>query len=164
MANGSGGSVQGYMESLRRSRAYPDDPYKHAYSLLDTDDEDIRLQFQKIVEKHVLLANISDDRMLRLYQNDVIILCQMLDMARREPQFANFFMKTYYGWRGELALTRAKEGMERKLQATPGGYQPKRDISGYGADLPQFQEQMQEEKNIFKKILGGNKLKQQARG
>jgi len=155
--------VRGYMESLKRSHIYPDDPYKHAYSMIDNDDDGSLVTFNKLVEKRVLLANISDDRMLRLYQNDVILLCQMLDMARREPQLQNFFLKTYYGWVGELALTRAKDGMERKLQATPGGFQPRSDMGGYGANMPQFQEQEKEETNFFKKIFKGNKLRQAAR-
>jgi len=157
-------NVKTYMEGLRRSRVYPDDPFKHSYSLIDTDDSEEIGKFYKIVEKHVLLASISEDRMLRLYQNDVILLCQMLDMARREPQLQNFFLKTYYGWRGELMLTRAKDGLERKLQATAGGYQPKGNMQGYGTDMPQFQQQEKEETNIFKKLFKGNKQRQQQQG
>jgi hypothetical protein len=154
--------INKYMDTLRKARVYPDDPFKHAYSLIDTDD-DVIVTFSKLVEKRILLANISDDRMLRFYQNDVILLCQFLDMARREPSLENFFLKTYYGWVGELALTRTKDGMERKLQATAGGYAPRSDMAGYGAQMPQFQAggMEKEETNLFKKLFSGNKLRQQ---
>lgn len=156
--------INRYMNTLRKARVYPDDPFKHAFSLIDTEDDEGLVTFSRLVEKRILLANISDDRMLRFYQNDVILLCQFLDMARREPNLQNFFLKTYYGWVGELALTRTKEGMERKLQATAGGYAPRSDMAGYGAQMPQFQQVEKEETNFFKKIFKGNKIRQAQQG
>ncbi len=146
--------ISDYVRTTMKNRLLPDDPYKHQYALLDSDEEDIT-EFNKIAEKRILLANISDDKMMRFYQNDLILLCQMLDMAKREPQLRNFFLKTYYGWVGELSLTRAKDGLERRLQATAGGYNPKENLGGYGSNL--WPAENKDEKNFFQKIFNRDK-------
>ena len=147
--------IASYLRSTMKNRILPDDPFKHAYAILESDDDEIH-EFSKLAEKRVLLANISDDKMLRLYQNDMILLCQLFDMSRREDQLRSFFLKTYYGWIGELSLTRAKDGLERRLQASAGGYQPKDMMGGYGTGLMQSQE-TNEEQNFFQKVFNRDK-------
>jgi len=145
-----------YLEQNRKGKTLPDDPFKHATNLMENEQENVA-KFTELVDKKILLANISEDRMMRLYQNDIVLLTELFDMAQREPQLKNFFCKIYYGWTGELSLTRTKDGTERKLQAVPGGsYAPKEQLSGYGMNLPQFTEQ-EDEKNILAKIFQRNK-------
>jgi hypothetical protein len=149
-----------YMRAVNRARAYPNNAFEHAASLIDVEDEGI-VVFAKIVDKQTLLSNISDNHMLRLYQNDVNLLGQMIDMGLREPQLQGFVNQTYYTWRAELSLTRTKEGAERGYQAVPGGYQPNPDVySGYGSIQPGEQK---DNGNIFKQIASvvkGRKVKQ----
>jgi hypothetical protein len=85
-------------------------------------------------------------------------------MTLREPQLYNLFKQLYYGWKGEIAITRTKDGLERKLQATAGkGYAPRNDMVGYGDMLADLDRQ---EQSLFEKLTnrfnqGGNNQQQQ---
>jgi hypothetical protein len=95
--------------------------------------------------------------MLKLYQNDATLLVHFFDMARRDPAFRPLFLMLYYQWKSELALTRVKDGTERKLQASVSGYRPHQALTGFGEELD-FEEE-DEEKAFFEKIFkrGGKK-------
>lgn len=126
------------MRDARKSRYIPKDPFSHASSLLDTSDEDEVAGFSALVRGEAMLANIGDDRMMRLYQNDAIILTHLFQMAQQMPELRQMFATLYFGWKAELCLTRAKNGAERKLQAGVGtNYVPQETLIGYGGDFPQ---------------------------
>jgi hypothetical protein len=82
-----------------------------------------------------MLGTVSDDTLLRLYQNDAIILTSLFDMARREPSLRMVFNVIYYGWQGELSLTRTKSGIERRMNASLGALVPDPNFVGFGNDL-----------------------------
>jgi len=142
------------MTNLAAGKERPHDPYGHAAGLIEDDLEDIRV-FSQLCSKQVMLANISDDKLLRLYQNDMILLTNLFDMARREPQLQPFFFVTYYGWLGELKITRAKDGFERWAQANVAAtsIQPKGQIQGYGSDQQQQGQGQQESTNVIQKLF-----------
>ena len=144
--------MQDYFDDVRRGKQYPQDPFQHASSLTDTEQDKSfdKHAFSRLIGKQILLSNIGDDRLMRLLQNDVILLTSLYEIARREEEMQSVFFTLYYGWRGELLLTRAKDGAERKLQGTVGtGYSPNEKLSGY-----EMEEEEQENflKQAFSKV------------
>lgn len=123
-----------YANVISKGKYIPKDPFAHATMLIDADTDEVK-KFNQLLERQILLANINDDKMLRLYQNDIRILTSLFSIVCREPKIEKFFFEQYYSWKGELALTRTKDGLERKMQANVGGgYQPD-NLSGFGEDI-----------------------------
>lgn len=131
----------------------PKDEYGHGVYMIKPDKEDVNT-FQQILQKQILLANIGDDTMLRYYQNDIVNLTSLFGMQKRDPSLRQLFLELYYGWLNELGLTRTKDGMERKMQASVGKYNLQEILKGYGIDLPHLQGQQEDELNQLAKLLG----------
>lgn len=145
--------LKDYFNELNKGYILPKDPYSHSFMLIESgEDEDIRT-FARIVDRQILLANISDDRMLKLYQNDVNFLVELFDIARRDAAIASVFLMLYYQWKGELALTRVKDGTERKLQASVSGYKPDQALGGFGEEFKKHFEEENEEKALLSKLF-----------
>ena len=139
-----------FVSAVQGGKIIPKDAFSHAFTLVDISAQDDVRTFSAILEKHILLANLGDDRKIRLYQNDIILLTNLFDMTIREPALYNLFKQLYYGWKGEIAITRTKDGLERKLQATAGkGYAPRNDMVGYGDMLRDLEEK---ESSLFEKL------------
>ena len=142
--------MRDFVGAIQGGKIIPKDAFSHAFTLVDISAVDDVRTFSAILEKHILLANLGDDRKIRLYQNDIILLTNLFDMTIREPQLYNLFKQLYYGWKGEIAITRTKDGLERKLQATAGkGYAPRNDMVGYGDMLADLDRQ---EQSLFEKL------------
>jgi hypothetical protein len=155
------GDLQGFASALQGGKIIPKDAFAHAFTMMDySTSEEVRL-FSNILEKHILLANLGNDK-IRLYQNDIVLLTHLFDMVQRESGLYGLFKQLYYGWKGELAITRAKDGKERLLQATAGkGYQARDAPLGYSDLIAELDRQ---EQNIFQKFAekfsGGNRQPQ----
>ena len=142
--------VKDFVGAMQGGKIVPQNAFSHAFTLVDISTQDDVKNFSAILEKHILLANIGDDRKIRLYQNDIILLTNLFDMAIREPALLTLFKQLYFGWKGEIAITRTKDGLERKLQATAGkGYAPRNDMVGYGDMLADLDRQ---EASLFEKL------------
>lgn len=142
--------VQEFIGAMQGGKIVPQNAFSHAFTLVDISSQDDVKNFSAILEKHILLANIGDDRKIRLYQNDIILLTNLFDMTTREPALLTLFKQLYFGWKGEIAITRTKDGLERKLQATAGkGYAPRNDMVGYGDMLADLDRQ---EASLFEKL------------
>lgn len=144
------GSLQEYGRRIKDGGYNPKDPFSHAKYLLEEQDDivfDGRFQpkFHKLVGKMQMLGTVSDDTLLRLYQNDAIILTSLFDMARREPALRMVFNVIYYGWQGELSLTRTKSGIERRMNASLGAMLPDPNFVGFGEGLQMPEEEMQQD-------------------
>ena len=154
--------MRDFVSAVQGGKVIPKDAFSHAFTLVDISAQDDIRTFSSILEKHILLANLGDDRKIRLYQNDIVLLTNLFDMALREPALVSLFKQLYFGWKGEIAITRTKDGLERKLQATAGkGYAPRNDMVGYGDMLAQLDNQ---EASLFEKLtarFGGNQQQQQ---
>ena len=132
----------------------PKDPFALAFGLIDTDDEGVR-NASGIVDKNTLLSFVNKDELLRLYQNDVHILNALYTLSTHDDELKEVFNQLYYSWRGELGLTRTKDGIERYLQGSvsaAGTTTNPADIQGYGSGLPQYQPSMG---GVDGKELGG---------
>jgi hypothetical protein len=149
-----------YFNEMRKTQVYPKTEFEHAYSMLDTSHEEEMQEFSQIVEKQVLLATISDDALMRLIQNDIHLLTNMFDMAMREDEFKEVLRVCYFAWRGELMITRTKDGTERKLQgAVQPSYHPSQSIGGYS--MPQQEDQR--EVDAINRLLRRKKNNQETR-
>ena len=150
--------MQTYIRKTEQGKPLPNDPYKHGAYLLES-DKDVIEDFYQLINKDVLLANISDNKLMALYQIDINLLMDMFGLALIDKDMVDVFSIRYYGWLGELAITRTKDGAERKLQATIGqtAYRPAEGMTGYGLNQPQ-PEQEGQRVNIIKKLFnrGGN--------
>lgn len=157
-------AVAQYTAQMAKTHPYPRDQFEHGAFLIDTEDRsefaDKMGKFSVLVDKNILLSNISNDTLMRYYQNDIILLTHLFSMALREEALQPVFQVLYYGWKHELALTRTKGGAERKHQAQIGtNYNPKESLLGYGSGLnfPQQNQQNSEEGNFFTKIFNRKK-------
>lgn len=126
-------SLQNYVDKMKQTPPTPKDAYSHATFLISTEQDKIA-EFHQILNKEVMLATISNDQLLKYYQRDITLLVDMFAMALRDPDMAEVFRVRYYGWLGELGITRTKDGLERKLQASIGqsGYAPRENMLGLG--------------------------------
>lgn len=167
------GNAMDYLSSVGKNRTNPRDAFTHGKYLLENEedlfkDADQTTRFSRLLSKMVLLANISDDHLMRYYQNDIIILIMAYDAARREKTFRPVFNVMYHGWVAELSMTRTRKGMERWLQALLGAaFQPPQDFGGYGDDFA-FGEEPQQggiggliSKILPKKGSYGNNMREQ---
>ncbi|MCX8171314.1 MAG: hypothetical protein N3E47_05020 [Candidatus Bathyarchaeota archaeon] len=111
-----------YYKNISSGRIIPKDPFSLSYTLLTP--EDFNVLAGDLAEKQVLLSFLGDDMMISLYQNDIDILTRMRNMALRDEKLLSVFLTLYFSWLGTLKLTRAKDGLERKMQASAVGYQP----------------------------------------
>jgi len=135
----------------------PQNEFEHADMLINSDLEteiEIQYNMSKIIDKHMQLVNIGEP-MMRLYQIDSNLLTHMASIARRDQDnFGMVFSVLYFGWRGELLLTKALKGDERKMQGTvKSKFNPELNKGGYGSSL----EMDEEEANLLSKILNRGK-------
>ena len=150
-----------FARGIKTGNYIPKDAYSHASYMISADEQTDnydfdKSEFRKLINKHVLLANVNDDRMLRLYQNDVICLTSLFDMALREPRLQELFLELYFGWRAELSLTRIKDGKERTQQAEVNG-RVQNQYTGYGEYIMDERQREEEEKNFLKNLLNKGK-------
>lgn len=133
-----------YFGGVQRGRISPKDPFSHAAWLLTPDDN--KLPSDDVVDKQVQLSYIGEDRMLRLYQNDAMILTQIKNMATREDCLVPVYLVLEGAWRSELKLSRTLKGMERQLQGTTGGaFVPREGFGeGYGTQFAEDQRKAEE--------------------
>lgn len=151
-------NMSAYYSELQKGRITPKDPFSHAAWLMLRDDavsdKDLDLD---LVNKQVILSYVGDDKLLRLYQNDIVILTQMRNLAARDPAMAPVYQVLYNGWQGELKMTRTKKGLERQLQGTTGGsYMPREQFgSGYGEELAQEARENEKKNTDIAGAVGG---------
>lgn len=154
-------SMSEYMKSTAQGGAKPRNEFEHGAYMLDSEVKDEKfiedeakrqnmiIKFSQVVDKNIQLANIGDDKVLRLYQNDSGIMCDWLDMSIREKFIAHIFAPMYFGWRGELLMTHTKNGKMLDIQAAIGKpANPNQSQGGYG------NETQEEDTNIIQKLLG----------
>jgi len=131
----------------------PKDQFGHKAFLLQR-DEDYITSFQKLANKQILMANLNE-KIIRLYQNDILILTELFSASVRDSALFPFFEELYYGWIGELNMTRTIKGKEADAQYEAGKY--RKDYPGYSQEQAQ-----QEEQTLFDKLRSrGNQQERQ---
>ena len=151
-------NLKDYYKNVAAGKVMPKDPFGLSHSFLTQDESNIMLG--DLADKQAMLSYLGDDLMVQFYQNDIDILTRMRNMAIRDENFLDVFATIYYGWLGTLKITRAKDGIERQLQATAvGGYNPSSAqlTGGYGqqtADDMRAREAEAAKNNPIKALLG----------
>lgn len=153
--------LQEYINKSNQGKPTPKDPYAHATYLISSDNEKIS-EFHQILNKDIMLATISNDQLLKYYQRDITLLMDLFGMALRDSDMAEVFTVRYYAWLGELGITRTKDGLERKLQASIGqsGYAPRENMLGLGVPAIPQQEQEKNRVNIVKQFFPGQRRRE----
>lgn len=160
-------SLKDYYKGIAQGKITPRDPFGLSHSFLTQDESNILVG--DLADKQAMLSYLGDDMMVQFYQNDIDILTRMRNMGMRDEKLLPVFATIYYGWLGTLKITRAKDGIERQLQATAvGGYNPSSAqlTGGYGGqfadDIRQKEADAQKSspiKAFMSKITGGQKQK-----
>jgi hypothetical protein len=161
-------NLKDYYRNIAQGKVMPKDPFGLSHSFLTQDESNIMLG--DLADKQAMLSYLGDDMMVQFYQNDIDILTRMRNMAIRDENFLDVFATIYYRWLGTLKITRAKDGIERQLQATAvGGYNPSSAqlTGGYGGQFAEDIRQKEAEaaknnpvKALMSKFLGGKKQQQ----
>lgn len=112
------------------SRFLPQDQFQHAAYLIEPSE--MPKEFSELIDKHMMLGNIDDDIVMRLYQTDLFYLVKLYEMSIRDPALRPVFNTLWVGFLGEIAITRNKKAMERQLQAFISAL---RNVFGYGRDI-----------------------------
>ena len=134
--------LKAYYKNIAAGKISPKDPFALSYSFLMQDENNILVG--DLADKQAMLSYLGDDMMVQFYQTDIDILTRMRNMGLRDVKLLPVFATIYYGWLGTLKITRAKDGIERQLQATAvGGYNPASTqlTGGYGG---QFAEEIRQ--------------------
>jgi len=105
-----------FVSKSQRYRYIPTDAFSHASELLSTDTKEAT-EFSELLNKHVLLGNIDSDELMRFYQIDAYYLTHFFAMGKRNSGMMTLFKQLFSAWIYEIALTRAKGGLERRLQS-----------------------------------------------
>lgn len=125
-----------YFKNISQGKISPKDPFALSYAFLLQDENNILVG--DLADKQAMLSYLGDDMMVQFYQTDIDILTRMRNMGLRDEKLLPVFATIYYGWLGTLKITRAKDGIERQLQATAvGGYNPASTqlTGGYGGQF-----------------------------
>jgi len=125
-----------YVKGVKKLKSVPDDPYKLSYALLESDEINIdEATFTSLINKHILLANLDNDRLMRFYQNDAYFITNLFRIAKKDKSLKPVFNTIYTSWLMELAITRAKKGLERQYQNPFGNRVSSKSLSGFGKDI-----------------------------
>lgn len=123
----------GYVSRLRKQDKTPLDPYSHAYTLLSATDTKKSKEMHKIVDRDMLLGNIDNDELLRLYQAEMHSIANLASMADGDEELEPFYVLKHSALKAELSITRAHKGMERRMQ--DGFARHPGESAGFGSTL-----------------------------
>ena len=135
-----------YARETRESGRLPQNSNEHQYMLVTSDN--LRPEnFREMLNKHMLLGNISNDQLMRLYQNDINLLTFLFDMGQKNKALKNIFEVLYASWVMEVRFTMVKGGKEREFHNLPS---MPRGSPGFGA---QFSQGMPMDEEKLQKLL-----------
>jgi hypothetical protein len=132
-------SVRDYLAKSQNLQQTPENVYEHNTLLLDgTKTEDLN-DFLNLASKRVKLANVGNDVLMQIEQDQVKALVDLYSMGLEDPIFMELFLIMYGKWVNALDITRSKNGKERLEQGKVGTtYTNPYMGQGFGPELPQF--------------------------
>lgn len=137
-----------YILRHRDFKPRPNDAFAHASMLMEQSGTDV-LTMNDIITTELRLANLSDDRLVMLYQKEAHCLTGMYSMATRDKRFMPVFKRWFVNYLAELATTRAKNAKERDMQGVVAGRFNPTQTAGYGQDLMNEKQRQEETKRTF---------------
>lgn len=94
-------------------RIIPRNEFEHSTMLLEPGKMPNKPEIMELIQKEIILANIQDDQLLRIYQLQFNAIIEFYDMGLWASVGENLYTKLM----AELALSRAKGNAERIYQA-----------------------------------------------
>lgn len=113
------GTLSDFSEYTQNTQNYgymPDNQFGHAWNLINVRRGEPK-DFEDLLNPHIFLGNIDDNKSLRFYQLDYYWLINMFRMAKEDPTLKYVFEPLWLSFLGELRLTGALDGSERVYQA-----------------------------------------------
>jgi len=137
------GNFRDYIKQTQGVSNQPQNVFEHASSLLEGESSpNDKKDMLGLVSKRIKLANVGNDILLSLEQDEVKNLVDWCDAGKRDEICRGVFENLYAKWANSLDLTRARDGMERQAQGAIGvNFQNPYQTGGFGEGLPQFQQQ-----------------------
>lgn len=137
-----------FLDQSRKGHYRPQNEFEHGDGLVDSEIEESEnesdtvkaLKFSSLISKHIQTANIGLDTLVRIYQNDAILLTYFLDFGKRNEGCESPFLNKYIAWRNEVLMTKTIKGNERILQAIIGTrFQPNQQgLGAFGNQMDQM--------------------------
>lgn len=135
-----------FSKYIERSAFYsniPDNIFSQQFQIIHRPAKEINHE-DLIVDETIQLSSIKDNKTMLLYQRDQRLLQRLYDMSKRSEGIEQFFRTIYYGWRGEIKMTYALEGKERKLQSF---LEPEEVQSGFA--FPRIKKSKRQKKQLM---------------
>jgi len=112
-----------YMSVSQGFSRMPENQYSHAWSLLSSKGREISQEsnYNDLLDPNIFLGFITDDALLRFYQNDAMFLTNLFAMGKNSKEIFEVFKILYNVWILEIRISSNKNGAERRLQHSFGG-------------------------------------------
>lgn len=117
------GNIQGsafgsYTQDMQKMGFSPDNPYGHAWGLINSPIKDIEKDNMHVLDDpQILLGDIDNEKSLRLYQMDLDYLTNFCQMAIIDEMWKGVFEVLWQKFKNEVRITSAMGGKERQYQA-----------------------------------------------
>lgn len=145
---------------IRANKSIPHDEYAHSIQYADSEREEKQeelIKFSSIVDMYVQQANVQNDKLMGVYQEQAEELIHLCDMALRDSIFEGFFRMAWNQWRSKMLLTRASKGKLSDQLAAVGRYKAAGGGISYGEQMPVYPMQPEEEQSFFDKLFNRKK-------
>ncbi len=150
-----------YIEGMREDAPMPKNEFELAHNLLYSKQRSNI--YSDIVDMNVQVTNIKDPRLMRSYQEAMILLTDLRSLAEKDPELlAPLYHLVHNSVRNELLMTKAN-GDERRLLASLGDKTKYSTSGGLGRGLegsPDWYEDAEEEErkgNFLSNLFRGKK-------
>jgi len=107
-----------YTQDQQMLSQLPHDQFGHAYTLINNRSRKMEKEgFDIIADPQILLGNIKDEKSLKFYQMDVMLLTNLLACAINDPVMKVVFDPLWTAFKSEIRSTCNIDGIERSYQA-----------------------------------------------
>ena len=107
-----------YTQDQQMLAQLPHDQFGHAYSLINNRSRKMEKEgFDIIADPQILLGNIKDEKSMKFYQMDVMLLTNILACALNDPVMKVVFDPLWTNFKQEIRSTCNIDGIERSYQA-----------------------------------------------
>ena len=122
-----------YTQDQQMLSQLPHDQFGHAYTLINNRSRKMEKEgFDIIADPQILLGNIKDEKSMKFYQMDVMLLTNILACAINDPVMKVVFDPLWTAFKQEIRSTCNIDGVERSYQAF---HVPSRGVAKKGFGL-----------------------------
>jgi len=113
---GEGKDFGQYTQYTQHFTNIPDNQFGHAWQLVDIRRGKVS-SFDDLLNPHLFLASINDEKTLRFYQNDILWLNGLFRLSQKDKAIDYVFEPLWNSFLTELRLTGTLDGSERIYQS-----------------------------------------------